>query len=156
RMVGHRPLPQVNLACSGLGINAKEEDWVKLGGKDELLRQTLRRLYHLLQQAPVIGSLIDPKRVGGTLFTTEFEKVRPLLERALTVEDTEEVVGELAITAKGLVEATRLLVEDFTLVATNVPYLGRRRQDDLLRDYCERHYPDAKADLAACFLDRCI
>lgn len=156
RMIGYRALPQLNLASSGLGINAKEEDWVKLAGRDDRARETMRRLYHLFQQAPVIGSLIDPKRVGGTLFTAEFEKVSPFLERALTLEDAEEDIGELAITAKGLVEATRILANTFNLVATNVPYLGRRRQHDILRDYSEQHYPDAKADLATCFLERCI
>ena len=34
RMVGgFRELPQLNLACSGLGINAKEEEWVKDGAQ---------------------------------------------------------------------------------------------------------------------------
>jgi len=42
----------------------------------------------------------------------------------------------------------------FTLVATNVPYLGRAKQDDALRDYCEQAYPASKADLATCMLER--
>ncbi|MEI7940429.1 MAG: hypothetical protein WCK27_27420, partial [Verrucomicrobiota bacterium] len=44
----------------------------------------------------------------------------------------------------------------FTLVATNVPYLTRGKHDDVLKDYCERVHSGAKADLATCFLERCL
>ena len=93
RMVGYYNLPQLNIACSGLGINAKEEDWIKLAGKDEQLRGAMKRLYDLFQQAPTLGSLIDPKRVGGDLFAAEFARVRPLLEKALAAELKDESGG---------------------------------------------------------------
>jgi len=154
-MVGHRPLSPLNVACSGLGINAKEEDWLKLAGKDERVRETMRRLYHLFRQAPVLGSLIDPKRVGGTLFVAEFEKVQPLLEKALAAEQTDETSSELAVTAQGLFRATHILVGKFTLVATNVPYLVRAKQGTELRTYCESYSADGAGDLATVFLERC-
>src|SRR5207237_9736306 len=56
RMVGYRPLPQLNLACSGLGINAKEDEWLKLAGKDQGSRETMEGLYRLFREAPVLGS----------------------------------------------------------------------------------------------------
>jgi hypothetical protein len=155
RMVGYRPLPQLNLACSGLGINAKEDDWVKLAGKDERARETMRRLYHLFEQAPVLGSLIDPKRVAGTLFTTDFEKVRPLLEKALEAEQQEDSATELAVTARGILQAAHILCESFTLIATNVPYLGRGKMQDDLRKYCDDRHPRGSPDLATCFVERC-
>ena len=33
RMVGHRPLPKLNLACSGLAIGVTKTDWLDLAGK---------------------------------------------------------------------------------------------------------------------------
>jgi hypothetical protein len=156
RMVGYGPLPQLNLACSGLGINAKEEDWVKLAGKDERARETMRRLYHLFQQAPTLGSLIDPKRIVGDLFTADFEKARPFLDRALKAEEASEEVNELAVTAQGIVAAARILVDGFTLIITNVPYLGRGKQTESLKEFCDRFHPTAKADLATCMLDRAL
>ena len=156
RIGGYRPLPPLNIASSGLGINAKEEDWIKLAGKDQRVRETVRRLYHLFQQAPVLGSLIDPKRVGGTLFVAEFEKAQPLLVKALAAEQANEESTELAVTAQGLVEAARILTDGFTLVATNVPYLGRGKQNDVLKDYCDRFHSQARTDLATCFVERCL
>ena len=156
RMVGYHRPPQLNIACSGLGINAKEEDWLKLAAKDERVRETMRRLYHLFEQAPVLGSLIDPKRVGGTLFVAEFEKVRSLLEKALAAERSDETASELAVTAQGLLHAARILADEFTLVSTNVPYLGLPDQDEDLKEYTHRFHTAAKSDLATCFLERCI
>lgn len=155
RMSGYRSLPRLNIACSGLGVNAKEEDWVKLAGENERARGTMRHLYDLFQQAPVLGSLIDPKRVEGTLLVEEFEKVANLLEKALTIEQTDETVTELVVAAQGVAHAAHILSHEFTLVATNVPYLGRPDQSDELKEYCDRYYAVAKSDLATCFLDRC-
>ncbi|NCC34821.1 MAG: SAM-dependent DNA methyltransferase, partial [Chloroflexia bacterium] len=37
-----------------------------------------------------------------------------------------------------------------------MPYLARGKQSDALKTYCERHYPEAKNDLANVFLERCL
>jgi hypothetical protein len=157
RMVG-RPvqLPAMNLACSGLGINASQDSWVSLAGDKDLARDTLSELYTTFQKAPTLGSLIDPTRVGRPLLIAKFEEVWPLLERALAAEQQNDESRELAIAAKGVLHAARILASKFTLVSTNVPYLGRGRQDDDLKEYCEEFYSDAKADLATCFIDRCV
>ena len=64
--------------------------------------------------------------------------------------------SEMAVTARGVAKAAEILAGQFTLVATNVPYLGRRKQDDVLKDYCEHIHPRAKSDLATCFVERCL
>jgi hypothetical protein len=105
RMVGYRLLPKLNLACAGLGINAKEEDWISLAGDDSLLRETMRELYQLFSRGPVLGSLINPHKAGTQLFTARFDRARPLLENALAQEHQDFNIGELAVTARGLIEA---------------------------------------------------
>jgi hypothetical protein len=149
-------LPPLNLACSGLGINASQNSWISLAGDKGLLRDTLSELYTTFQKAPTLGSLIDPTRVGRPLLIAKFEEVWPLLERALAAEQQNDESRELAIAAKGVLSAARILAEQFTLVSTNVPYLGRGKQDDDLKEHCEEFYSDAKVDLATCFVDRCL
>ena len=156
RMAGeHFPLPELNLACSGLGIHASEADWVKLAGEDGLAREEMRRLYSLFKDAPTLGSLIDPLRLRATVYTAGADRVLPLIEEALAREQSEET-RELAIAAQGVLAAFRILASRFTLVATNVPYLGRGKQDPVLAQYCAEFHSDAKADLATCFVDRCL
>ena len=157
RLAGaHFRLGQLNLACSGLGINSSETTWTQLAGDDKLGARTMQKLYELFQQAPTLGSLIDPARLGRELFSAEFAEVVPLLEEALSAEEVTEEERELAVAAKGLLAAARILSGRFTLVATNVPYLGRGSQHPILSKHCEDYFSDARADLATCFVERCL
>jgi len=156
RRVGHCALPAMNLACSGLAPNAKKDDWLKLAGDNDRLHIGMERLYRLFKDAPVLGSLIDPRAAEGDLLEAAFHELQPLLEKALAQETKGDTAREMAVTAHGVAKAAEILAGQFTLVATNVPYLGRGKQDKVLQDYCERVHPDAKSDLATCFVERCI
>ena len=156
RRVGYCALPALNIACSGLGPNAKKAEWVQLSGGDDRLQRGMARLHALFKDAPEIGSLINPRVSLGDLLEAEFHELQPLLEDALKRESEDYAAAELAVTARGVAKAAEILASGFTLVATNVPYLGRGNQVDKLKDYCERVHPEAKADLATCFVERCV
>jgi hypothetical protein len=157
RLAGeHYPLPQLHLACSGLGINTPRENWVALAGKDGRRQELMGTIYELFRNGPTLGSLIDPQRTGLGLIDTEIMQLLPAIEEALSAEQAGKEDRELAIAAQGTLAAFRILVNKFTLVATNVPYLGRGKQAAALADYCERFYSDASADLASCFIDRSL
>ncbi|CAN7144675.1 SAM-dependent DNA methyltransferase [Paraburkholderia hospita] len=163
------PAPQV--ACCGLKVAAKPEDWMALVFDDApnaaYLRQELRLLHASFAQAPLLGSLLDPARsLKNDLATSSFDTLRDLLGRALATErpvtlwgqanELQDDTWDLALTARGLLDAARLLDERYHLVVTNVPYLARGKQHDILKNYCETHYPEAKNDLANVFLERCL
>lgn len=153
KIAGYRPLPALNLACAGLGINAPVAAWTALAAGDALAENAMKQLYELFRQAPTLGSLIDPTRVGGELFVANFDKVAPLLDQALQREGDDERV-ELAVAARGVAAAAQLLARRYTLVITNVPYLGRAKQDVVLTDYSDTYHHDSRADLATTFVDR--
>ncbi len=120
RRVGHCPLPGMNLACSGLAPNSREADWLALAGDDDMLQRGMERLYRLFQNAPVLGSLINPRAGAGDLLEAGFHELQPLLEQALARETTDDTAQEMAVTARGLAKAAEILAGQFTLVATNV------------------------------------
>ena len=162
---GHRPLPAPHIACSGLRVAAKREEWMAIADRvssadRERLRQGMGRLWDVFQQAPVLGSLLDPGQATGQgdLFTSGWAEVQPLLAKALSDErvfDTEER-AEIGVAARGLADAAQVMSGRYQLVATNVPYLARGKQHPLLAAHSEEHYPTAKADLANVFLERCL
>lgn len=158
KLSGYRPLPPLNIACCGLGIHAREDEWLKLANGDKTLAEGMKTLYGLFSQAPVLGSLINPREVQKDLLSATFEELEPLLEKVLAKEEKrqDENVAEMGVTARGLVHAAEILTKSFHLVVTNVPYLGRGKQDTYLKDFCESHHKDAKADLATCFVERCL
>ena len=154
---GYRQLPELNIACSGLAISAKKEEWLALAGDNTNLQYALEDLYNQFKDAPVIGSLINPE-IGlgkGSLFEMKWDELGPLLTKALSGEKDDEKT-EMGVVAQGIAKAAPLLAEKYHWVITNVPYLARGKQSEILREYCENHYKEAKNDLATVFLDRCL
>jgi hypothetical protein len=154
KLARYQALPPLHLACSGLAPRGSEDDWIALAGKDDRVRRGMTRLYGLFKDAPVLGSLINPRAQGGSLIEAEFHELAPLLEKALLQEAKDDAGLEMAVTARGLANAAEILAGQFTVVATNVPYLGRGKQNEVLQEYCESVHPEAKADLATCFIER--
>lgn len=118
----------------------------------------MSRLYKLFENAPTIGSLIDPHTDSDLpLLEATYAELEPLLVRALQVEcdKRDYIKSELGIAAQGIATAAKLLAGCYHLVVTNVPYLAGRRHDDILKNFCESHYPKAKTDLATVFVERC-
>ena len=157
KLGGYQELPLLNLACSGVALQATERNWVELGGADnDRVRNGMARLFTMFKDAPLLGSLINPNEMAGDVVEADIAELRPLLERALENEAGNDAAHEMAVTARGLAKAAGILGRRFTLVATNVPYLGRGKQNDDLQIHCARNWPNAKADLATCFVERCL
>ena len=172
---GYRGLPDLNLACSGLAPNAPRDEWTRLsddaadagglppkrdllGVEDTLLsaplRNSLGALHDLFVQAPVLGSLIDPRAVEADLYQHDYESVRALLGTLLERERGSDEQTERAVAAQGMARAAELLAGRYHLVVTNVPYLARGKQSDELKQFAQDRHPEAKADLATLFVSR--
>jgi len=162
---GWKPLPPLNIACSGIGPQCTEEEWIALAQQSgipmpvlgrEPIKEGLRNLHRLFSQAPTLGSLIDPTELPSDMFAADYETIQPYLVAIMSAEKADDETRERAIAAAGMVKAAELLAGEYTLVITNVPYLGRGKQDDLLKACIEKHHPAAKQDLATAFVERCL
>ncbi|MCL7414153.1 MAG: BREX-1 system adenine-specific DNA-methyltransferase PglX, partial [ANME-2 cluster archaeon] len=151
---GYRPLPELNLACSGLSVSVAKEEWEKLGGSNHNLSIALGSLHDEFQNAPVLGSLLNPAK-RNVQQIVEWDELAKVIGKALVKERTDEE-REVGVAAQGLAKAATLLAGRYNWVITNVPYLARGKQSDTLREYCEKHHSEAKNDLATVFLERCL
>ena len=175
-------LPELHIACSGLGPNTAKEEWLTLaeeaaaaGGmpvdRDLLgatptflssrIREGLGALYDLFQRAPELGSLIDPRQLvadtgARDMYVADLAELAPVLERVLDAERQSADQAERVVAAHGMARAAELLAGEYTLVITNVPYLARGKQSDRLREFADRHYRESKADLATVFVSRVL
>ena len=127
KLGGWQALPCLQLACCGLAPHAKREDWLKLAGENRSVRFSMGALYELFQKAPVLGSLIDPRRDKAVTFAGSFQELQPLLEQALADERTDDIAHELAVTAQGIAKAAEILSGQFTLVVDECA-VSRSRQ----------------------------
>lgn len=156
---GYREVPIPNIGCSGIAVEGQLEDWLKLAEGNYALETALNRLYHLFKNAPDLGSLINPGDIPlrDRMFISDYSQVEPLVQKALKKEQNKDdpSAAIFGATVAGVVKATRLLTNTYTLIATNVPFLARGKQSDLLKKFSEREFADAKSDLATIFLERC-
>ena len=154
---GYRQLIELNIACSGLSISARKEDWLTLAGNDRSLSFHLGHLYNLFKDAPSLGSLINPRRMfrENELFAQDWKSIQPFLDKALAKEKNDEKV-EMGVVARGMLKATKLLAENYHLIVTNVPYLARGKQSEPLKDFIGFHHDEARQDLATAFIDRSL
>lgn len=151
---GYRSLPELNVACSGLSVSVTKEEWKKMANGDQNILSVLILLHEQFQNAPILGSLVDPMK-GSGLHNVKWETLSSTLENGLVKKRTEEE-REAGVVAQGLAKAAMLLGGKYQLIATNVPYLARGKQCNVLREYSEIFYPEGKNDLATVFLDRCL
>jgi len=156
RRLGHCSLPPMHIACSGLAPNATEAEWVALAEGNYKIEEGMRRLHGLFKDAPVLGSLINPRAEGYAAFEASFAELQPILEKALANEGSDDVEHEMAVTARGVAKAAEILGRQFTLVATNVPYLKRGNQGPALAGHCDSRNDAASACLSTTFISRCI
>ena len=156
---GYRDIPVPNVACSGIPVQGQLASWIKLAGDDSRVKAGLERLYRLFEDAPDLGSLLNPTDLPAVdrMFVADFEQVAPLLKQALANEPSSDdlVMEVFGAAAEGVARAVNFLAQRYTLVITNVPYLGRGKQGNVLKEYCDLNYPSSKADLATVFLERC-
>ena len=152
RIGGWQLLPVPQIAWVGAPPPLPKREFIALADGDAELEYALAALHDLFAQAPMLGTLLEP--AGGDIF--EAEKLReverlldPLLAKARKAEP-ESVEGVVA--ARSMADAASLLHRNYVLQATNVPYLGRGKQDERLADYVSRRFESAKADLASAMM----
>jgi len=110
-------------------------------------------------QATVAG-LIGPataKAANRGLLSVSPEEVGPRLERALTREKgaDDPVARVLGESANGLLRALDLLRRRYHIVVTNPPFLLVAKAGDVVGQFCRKYHPEARKDLATCFVERC-
>ena len=170
-------LPSPRVACCGLAPNVSESKWMELADKGEAaigmeakrdlfgseptlatgpLQEGVAALYKVFQDAPELGSLIDPSRTLPGLFKTGFPAIREVLPTILEQEEQHAADFERAAAVEGMARAAELLDGRYTLVVTNVPFLGSGKQSAVLRKFAATQHSEAKGDLATIFASRIL
>jgi type II restriction/modification system DNA methylase subunit YeeA len=120
----------VDLACFGLAMG------------------DLVELKQLFEHAGTFGSLIQiPKELTGKL---------PTLRRLCQAHPpprTNAFVQELD-RLEPLLSQAELLAGQYDAVVANPPYMGGKGMNPRMKKFAKDHFPDAKSDLFACFIER--
>ena len=106
----------------------------------------LTELKRLFERATIFGSLIQvPVSLVSKL--SALKRLSEATSQDLFVSNTLSHLGSL-------VRQAELLVARYDAVAANPPYMGGRGMNALVKKFAKDHFPDAKSDLFACFIER--
>ena len=106
----------------------------------------LTELKRLFEHATTFGSLIQaPEEL--TLSLPALKQLSEVTSQDLYVSDA---IKQLVL----LVQQAELLAAQYDAVVANPPYMGGRGMNALVKKFAKDHFPDAKSDLFACFIER--
>ena len=154
RLGGWQNLPSPKISWVGAPPPLPRVEFAALGDGDGEIEEALLALYDLFVKAPLLGTLIEP--LGGDIIDprrmaklhTRIEKVIAQARRSMP--ETQEG----AVAARGMVDAAEALSRTYILQVTNVPFLGRGKQETSLSTYISSHFPNSKHDLAGTMIER--
>ena len=116
---------------------------------DKHLRIALNWMHDVFKDAPVLGSLINPA-TSDAAKVADWDELSTALNEALQKEQNEER-HEAGVVAQGLAKAATLLAGKYQWIITNVPYLVRGKQDEIMQDFANGDTLKAKAILQQYF-----
>lgn len=116
-------------------------------GRDEMLRQDMRRLREEMKDARTYGSLL-------TVEPHDWDRLYARMDAA--EEETLGMKQQIETSFRPFVEAAQMLAQTYDVVITNPPYMRNRNMNDVLSTYVKSSYIDSKSDLFACFMERCL
>lgn len=147
-------LPNPHLAWVGAPPPLSKKEMGDLADDDITLRRGMEALHDHFAQAPLLGSLLAV--AGRDLLDEDWRgrqgEALEKLSGRMRGAAPEQMEGVVA--ARGLLDALGLMSQRYVLQATNVPFLGSGNWDPPLANHLARHFPTAKADLAAAMLLR--
>lgn len=108
--------------------------------------QESRFFWQSFMHADVLGSLILP---DGEVLAEARKRLVALEADTLDAADTLE-------RAQRVVTQAEYLARTYAVVVTNPPYMGGGNMGDVLSRWVKKHHPQAKADLYAAFIERCL
>jgi hypothetical protein len=102
----------------------------------------------------IISELHDAKEYGSILTVTP-QEWSALYDRFAEITEDINMSRETALRELlPLVQVAEALVQKYDAVVTNPPYMGASGMNERLSQYVKEHFPDTKADLFSCFIER--
>ena len=112
-----------------------------------LITNDLIENLELFREGKTFGSLITPTVANTEDILEQLEQKD--MSQNLFIQDTHNEVLPI-------IKLIHYLQKEYTCVVTNPPYMGSKGMNSELSTFVKKNYPDSKADLFACFMERCL
>jgi hypothetical protein len=127
--------------------NGELNDYIEALDLGELFDSSLFKLLHQFEEAKNFGSLIQPCLDERTI-----AELRRDIE-AIDLGD-QLFLRETHLKLLRVLEQAEVLTQRYQVVVANPPYMGWQGMNSRLAAFVTEQYPDGKADLMTCFVER--
>jgi len=137
--------------CSIQESNSLNADYLELFGD---LKPTAQKLVDEFIDAKEYGSILNLKITTGEIaqLETKYSEIEENIYD--NVFDTIRQVG-LCTAFVPLIRQAKIMVQKYSVVCTNPPYMGGSGMSTKLSAFVKKYYSDSKADLFAVFMEKC-
>ena len=112
---------------------------------DPKLKADIESIVTEMRDAKEYGSILNITPVDFTGLYARFDEIRNDINM-MQMSALDELLP--------LVRCAEVLAQKYDVVVTNPPYMGASGMNARLSQYIKDHFPDTKADLFACFIER--
>ena len=112
---------------------------------DPKLKADIERIITEMRDAKEYGSILNITPVDFAGLYARFDEIRNDINM-MQLSALDELLP--------LVKCAELLAQKYDVVVTNPPYMGASGMNARLSQYVKDHFPDTKADLFSCFIER--
>ena len=112
---------------------------------DPKLKADIERIVTEMRDAKEYGSILNITPVDFAGLYARFDEIREDINM-MQMSALEELLP--------LVKCAELLAQKYDVVVTNPPYMGSSGMNAKLSEFVKKNYPETKADLFSCFIER--
>ena len=135
--------PHVYAIVESNGLDSSSVEYFT--NNDPQLKKDFGTLIDELRDAKEYGSILNISQVDFASLYARVEKVRA------DISMFREIVLNSILP---LVQVAEVMSQKYDVVVTNPPYMGSSGMNARLAQYVKDHFPDTKADLFSCFIER--
>ena len=148
---GNPAIPQPHMYAieesNGLDYDGDYGDFL-LGGQQQ---ETLRYLFEVFKDAKEYGSILEVEQRDYDGFLRAWELTAEQTLTNIRMIGWYLFAGEKIV---ALANQAKALSQKYHVVVTNPPYMGAGNMNGQLSDYVKKEFPNEKADLFACFINK--
>lgn len=135
--------PHVYAIVESNGLDSNSVEYFT--NNDPQLKKDFGTLMDELRDAKEYGSILNISQVDFASLYARVEKVRADISMF-----RESVLNSFL----PLIQVAEVMAKKYDVVVTNPPYMGSSGMNARLAQYVKDHFPNTKADLFACFIER--
>ena len=135
--------PHVYAIVESNGLDSSSVEYFT--NNDPQLKKDFGTLMDELRDAKEYGSILNISKVDFASLYARVEKVRADISMF-----RESVLNSFL----PLIQVAEVMAKKYDVVVTNPPYMGSSGMNARLAQYVKDHFPNTKADLFACFIER--